>query len=82
VSGELLVDLDEAARRLSMCRRSVQSLVYAGELRAVRIGRSRRIPVIDLEAYVNSLREANDRGTASLAVVSRGGHEHGLVHTG
>jgi len=45
VSDELLVDLNEAARRLAMCRRSVQTLVYAGELRAVRIGRSRRIPV-------------------------------------
>jgi excisionase family DNA binding protein len=62
VSDELLIDLDEAARRLSMCRRSVQTLVYASELRAVRIGRSRRISVADLEAYVNGLREANDRG--------------------
>lgn len=82
MTGELLVDLDEAGRRLSLCRRSVQQLVYDGALPSVKVGRSRRIPVIDLEAYVNSLREANDRGTASLAVVSRGGHEHGLVHTG
>jgi len=57
VSGELLVDLDEAARRLSMCRRSVQTLVYTGALRAVRIGRSRRIAVADLLGYVESLRE-------------------------
>ena len=58
MSGELLVDLDEAARRLAMCRRSVQALVYAGELRAVRIGRSRRISVAELETFVNGLREA------------------------
>lgn len=57
MSGELLLDLDEAARRLSMSRRTVQSLVYAGELPAVRIGRSRRIPLIDLEAFVGRLRE-------------------------
>lgn len=57
MSGELLVDLDEAARRLSLCRRSVQTLVYAGELPACRIGRSRRVAVADLEAYVNALRE-------------------------
>ena len=66
MSDELLVDLNEAARRLAMCRRSVQTLVYAGELRAVRIGRSRRIPVVDLEAYVKDLREVArpDRGGA------------------
>jgi excisionase family DNA binding protein len=81
VNGELLVDLDETARRLAICRRSVQALIYAGELRAVRIGRSRRIPVVDLEAYVDGLREANDRGTASLAVVGGGGQGRGLTRT-
>jgi excisionase family DNA binding protein len=64
VTDELLIDLDEAARRLAVCRRSVQSLVYSGELRAVRIGRSRRIPVVDLESYVNGLRELQNNAMA------------------
>jgi excisionase family DNA binding protein len=57
VSDELLVDLDEAARRLSLCRRSVQMLIYAGTLRSCRIGRARRVAVDDLVHYVESLRE-------------------------
>jgi excisionase family DNA binding protein len=56
VTGELLVTLDEAARRLSLCRRSVQELVYGGTLAAVKVGRSRRIAVIDLESFVEGLR--------------------------
>lgn len=79
MTGELLVDLNEAGRRLSVCRRSVQQLVYDGALPSVKVGRSRRIPVIDLEAYVNGLREANDRGTGSLAVVGGGGQGRGLA---
>lgn len=82
MTDELLIGLGEAGRRLGLSRRSIQGLIYAGSLPSVRIGRSRRIAVADLISYVDGLREANDRGTASLAVVSRGGHEHGLVHTG
>jgi excisionase family DNA binding protein len=66
VTGELLVTLDEAAGRLSLCRRSVQGLVSDGELASVKVGRSRRIAVVDLEAYVDRLRE---RETEPFAVV-------------
>ena len=79
MTGELLIDLNETARRLSICRRSVQAKIYSGELSAVRIGRSRRIAVADLDAYVNRLREENDRGTGSLAVVNGGGQDRGLA---
>ena len=81
MSGELLVDLDEAARRLGLCRRSIQSLIYDGKLPSVRIGRSRRVAVIDLVAYVDSLRQENDREGQSLTVVG-GGHPHDLTRTG
>lgn len=63
----LLVGLDEAARRLAISRRSLQSLVYGGELRSVLIGRSRRIAVEDLEAYVDRLRDPD--GVQALRVV-------------
>jgi excisionase family DNA binding protein len=80
VAGELLIDLDEAGRRLGLCRRSVQGLIYAGELPSVRIGRSRRIVVRDLEGFVERLRQEDDHEVESLAVVG-GGQRHGLVRT-
>jgi excisionase family DNA binding protein len=80
VSGELLVTLDEAGRRLALCRRTLQQLVYDGCLPSVKVRRARRIALVDLEAYVAGLREANDRGTASLAVVGGGGQGRGLTH--
>ncbi|MDQ6876272.1 MAG: helix-turn-helix domain-containing protein [Candidatus Dormibacteraeota bacterium] len=57
MTGELLVTLDEAGRRLSLSRRSVQSLIYEGHLASVRVGRSRRVAVVDLEAFVAQLRQ-------------------------
>jgi excisionase family DNA binding protein len=69
MSDELLVSLDEAGRRLSLSRRSVQGLIYSSELRSLKIGRCRRIAVTELEAYVERLR----RGEAeALAVVGVG----------
>jgi excisionase family DNA binding protein len=67
--GELLVTLDEAGRRLSLCRRSVQSLIYEGQLPSVKVGRSRRVAVTDLEAFVAHLRHDGDH--PELRVVAR-----------
>ncbi len=53
----LLVDVDEAARRLSVSKRTVQALLYSGQLRGVKVGRCRRIPVSELTAYVERLRD-------------------------
>jgi excisionase family DNA binding protein len=51
----LLLKVTEAARRLSIGRTQMYKLINTGEIRAVRIGRSRRIRVSDLEAYVAQL---------------------------
>lgn len=75
MSEALLLGLDEAARMLALSRRTVQELVYAGELRSVRIGRSRRIAVVDLEAFVRRLQNENDREAWQPAVIG-GGDEH------
>jgi excisionase family DNA binding protein len=80
MGGELLVSLDEAARRLGLCRRSVQGLIYAGQLPSVRIGRSRRVSVVDLEGFVERLRQEDDHEVEPLAVVG-GGQSRGLVRT-
>lgn len=53
----LLVGLDEAARMLALSRRTLQGLVYSGDLPSIKVGRSRRIAVADLEAFVNQLRD-------------------------
>ena len=57
MAERLLVDLGEAAKALSISRRSVQELVYRRVLASVRVGRCRRIAVQDLEDYVLRLRE-------------------------
>jgi len=48
----LAINYRDAARRLSVCERTVWGLVRDGHLQAVRIGRSVRIPVAELERFV------------------------------
>ncbi len=57
MSGELLVGLDEAARRLAVSRRMVQQLIQQGAVESVRVGRCRRLEVTALERYVQQLRQ-------------------------
>jgi excisionase family DNA binding protein len=51
----LLVTPEEAARALSLGRTTVYQLMRTGELASVVIGRSRRIPVTALAAFVDTL---------------------------
>lgn len=57
--GRLLLDLPAAAVALSLSLRTVQTLIYDGRLRSLTVGRSRRVAVADLEAFVDSLRSAS-----------------------
>ncbi len=52
---DLLLTCTQAAAVLSLSRATVQRLVASGELPSVTVGRARRIPVSDLQAYVASL---------------------------
>lgn len=52
---EVLVTVDEAARRLGMGRSYTYQLLLRGELASVKLGRSRRVPVHALEEYVRGL---------------------------
>ena len=56
-SVRLLVDVREAAKRLSVSKRTIQSLLYSGQLRGVKVGRCRRIALSELEAFVERLRD-------------------------
>lgn len=39
----------EAAQALGMCRASIYNMIARGELRAVKLGRSTRVPVAEIE---------------------------------
>ena len=58
--GRLAVTYHEAAKSLGVCERAVWQLVKDGELRAVRIGRSVRIPVKELNQFVTDRSQTAD----------------------
>lgn len=51
----VLISVEEAARRLSIGRTAAYLLVLKGELQSVKIGRTRRVVVASLEAYIQRL---------------------------
>ena len=51
----LLLKPEEAAEALGIARTRVYQLMRAGEIRSVKIGKVRRIPVAALQAYVERL---------------------------
>jgi excisionase family DNA binding protein len=53
----LLITVEEAARRLCVGRTLIYEQVRRGKLPSVRVGRCRRIALVDLERYVEHLRE-------------------------
>ena len=56
---EILLDIDEAARRLGMGRSFTYALVLRGDIPSVKLGRSRRVVAAGLEEYVRGrLQEA------------------------
>ena len=54
----LLVSPEEAASMLSVARSTVYVLMASGELPSVKIGKSRRLRVEDIEAFVDRLANA------------------------
>jgi excisionase family DNA binding protein len=54
--AKLAVDVVEAGRRLSMSRGAIYTELGAGRLKSYRVGRSRRIAVADLNAYLEQRR--------------------------
>ena len=53
--SRLLVTPIEAARMLSISRSKLYEYLYAGRIRSLKLGGSRRIRVQDLEAFVEDL---------------------------
>jgi excisionase family DNA binding protein len=53
--SRLLFTPEHAAERLDVGRTTAYALIASGELRSVKIGRSRRVPADALEEYVGRL---------------------------
>lgn len=53
LEGEMLaVTVEEAARLLSLNRTKLYALCMRGEIRSIKIGRSRRIPIAALQQFI------------------------------
>ncbi len=61
-AGRGLLRVEEAAERLGLGRTKAHELVYKGVLPSVTIGRSRRIPVNALQAFVDKLLAEHHQG--------------------
>lgn len=48
----LLLTVEDAARRLAIGRSHLYELLRRGEIASIRLGRSRRVPVASLERFV------------------------------
>jgi excisionase family DNA binding protein len=55
MDNRLLLTPEHAADKLDVGRTTVYALMASGELRSVKIGRSRRVPAAALEDYVSRL---------------------------
>jgi excisionase family DNA binding protein len=53
--NQLLFSPERAADKLDVGRTTVYQLMASGELKSIKIGRSRRIPAAALEEYVGRL---------------------------
>ncbi len=63
---KVLLTVEEAAGRLNLGRTFVFSLIKSGQIASVRIGRARRIPASEIEAYAARLvAEQCGRSTAA-----------------
>lgn len=54
-AAKVLLTVEEAAARLNLGRTSVFALIKNGHIASVRIGRARRIPAREVEAYAERL---------------------------
>lgn len=56
--NKLLYSSREAAEMLSLSRTTIFELLRRGELRSIKIGRSRRIPASALEEFVAGIKDS------------------------
>lgn len=74
--GKLLLTVAEAAGRLGVARSHLYRWVMTGELSSVKLGRSRRIPVVALERFIEARLE--EEGHADSVAAGAGGVAAGV----
>ena len=52
MSSEVVITVEEAARRLQVSRSTLYLLIQRGEIQSIKIGTSRRVPVAALDEFV------------------------------
>ena len=57
IDAARLLTVGEVSDRLQISERQVWTMVQTGELKSLRLGRSRRVALIDLAAYIDSRRD-------------------------
>ena len=60
MNEKLLLTIDEAAQRLGIGRSHAYVYVLRGELESVKLGRSRRVPLEAIDAFVARLRSETE----------------------
>jgi excisionase family DNA binding protein len=64
-TADVLLTVEEAARRLNIGRTTMYSLVSAGAIESVTIGRLRRVPAECLDNFVMTLRSSSQPRTVA-----------------
>lgn len=75
MTAPLLLTIDEAARLLSVSKRTAETLIARGNLASVRVGRCRRVARVAVESFVAELVEDQAIGeveTVGINVVHLG----------
>ncbi|MBL8775084.1 MAG: helix-turn-helix domain-containing protein [Acidimicrobiales bacterium] len=62
-SDHRLLTVEQAATYLAVSRARTYELLASGALESVKIGRSRRVPLVALHEYVERLRNGDERHT-------------------
>lgn len=62
---EELLTIPEVAKRLRTTRTNVYKFLNMGKLKSVKMGKLRRVKVTDLDAFIRSLDDGGDDGTAA-----------------
>ena len=65
MSEKLLLTIPESADRLGVGRSFMYELVQRGEIASLKLGRARRVPVSELQRYVERLQTEQAAGDGS-----------------
>lgn len=60
MTGTMLITVEEAAERLGLGRTFTYTLIRRGDLPSVKVGGARRVAVVDLEQFIDRVREQGE----------------------